>query len=1153
MKSFFFIKIFAPRGSLGHSVPFVAIVWTIIVIALLIVLVVSRDLAVPVILVSPNVKQCLVRAKLLNPPQLDAECSTMFVSWRPFNLSVDIGNADIREYRVELLLSSGEVVENKTVLIGKLIDNIYREVFTNVEPGESYRAQVTPIFFVGPFSDDGYLEEGLPSPLSEAVYVSKEGELRFIFFSQLGCHSNIVPFVPTDNSTIQTITLTNCPNILEFNNTVPSGGRLNGPRDCSLIGLSTNWAIFQWHHNSISCGLGNLVGYELSLAVLGQDTGPSNDQVSSPLSSEEVTVKRYRTDAFSTFLITQDLLPGTRYRAQVFAIYERGTVACSGMKMGDMESNTRIIGGLGHFEFTTFTELEAQSSPKVKISVLEQSSDRFGVRVQIGGAAISESVQLWTTTVACGSVLELIIDKGRPRIVAPFRGFKASAFPIETRLPKPIDLDGKGSSIQSASGEIGQFTFASNILPATRYRIYGWAVSASEQRFLGVTSDVWTSPKHFLAYHNFELPPPQILEVLAETIVARFPNISGYEGGPVTDYFIAIAPGNFSVLPSPTSLSDSSFIHQRLSLPSTSRIVFHGKSIPRHHITIGDGAVEVEMNLPDSPVAQIYADPRLEPDSNYTLITVVVSSLEEDAIFKPGTEHLFVVSPAKARIVRTLVFMPASGVLSTSVGTGVSIGILLLCFIVLVIYIWWRFLRYPIPFCKKSKQYSLNMRPSRRMSCGSALTTIEDFMTALPKSYPAWSFPLNLRDPRFLVIDPQRGPDSNLLGSKGIHDIAETFFREYKSFSVNKLLSQTHAKQAVNREKNRCPNSLPFDHNRVQLHRRGQFQTDYINASFVDGYMRRKAYICAQSPFNASTASDFWAMIDQCGVSQIITLDNLIESGLVKCTKFWPDKNGSEVTGGYGDALSGSERRQYDTLIVEADEVQEYANFTIRRFRLTDTTNGGENRITQFHYHRWRCQDVDDSDSDYAYGRDENDLVNNFDLLAFLDFYIHQLMHERSVTVGRTCASLRRARQNAIPTARHYALLYDLLFEVGIAGHSILDLDIRSTFASLNQRNVIAGFTYLKEQWYLLHNYSLLMSPRAFASPASVSITGEDDHFIDKELSAVWVDGLTVRKDLLLVCAPRTNSALAAFWQFVFKQKVILCGIFNDYPNRPIL
>lgn len=101
------------------------------------------------------------------------------------------------------------------------------------------------------------------------------------------------------------------------------------------------------------------------------------------------------------------------------------------------------------------------------------------------------------------------------------------------------------------------------------------------------------------------------------------------------------------------------------------------------------------------------------------------------------------------------------------------------------------------------------------------------------------------------------------------------------------------------------------------------------------------------------------------------------------------------MAGGYGDALSGNEKRHYDTLVIEAEEVQEYANFTIRRFRLTDATNNGENRVTQFHYHRWRCQHADDSDGDDACDRDENDLVNNFDVLAFLDFYIHIKMFTR--------------------------------------------------------------------------------------------------------------------------------------------------------------
>lgn len=63
--------------------------------------------------------------------------------------------------------------------------------------------------------------------------------------------------------------------------------------------------------------------------------------------------------------------------------------------MGGIENNIHILDGLGHFIFTTFTEIEAQSVPMVKINLLERSYDRFGVRVQISEAEIAEPVQLW--------------------------------------------------------------------------------------------------------------------------------------------------------------------------------------------------------------------------------------------------------------------------------------------------------------------------------------------------------------------------------------------------------------------------------------------------------------------------------------------------------------------------------------------------------------------------------------------------------------------------------------------------------------------------------------------------------------------------------------------------------------------------------------
>ncbi|VDN12595.1 unnamed protein product [Dibothriocephalus latus] len=61
---------------------------------------------------------------------------------------------------------------------------------------------------------------------------------------------------------------------------------------------------------------------------------------------------------------------------------------------------------------------------------------------------------------------------------------------------------------------------------------------------------------------------------------------------------------------------------------------------------------------------------------------------------------------------------------------------------------------------------------------------------------------------------------------------------------------------------------------------------------------------------------------------------------------------------------------------------------------------------------------------------------------------LQQFLTEHSVSVARLCAGMRRARPNMVPTPRHYALLYDLLYEAGIGGQSLIDLNVRSGLKS---------------------------------------------------------------------------------------------------------
>lgn len=84
-----------------------------------------------------------------------------------------------------------------------------------------------------------------------------------------------------------------------------------------------------------------------------------------------------------------------------------------------------------------------------------------------------------------------------------------------------------------------------------------------------------------------------------------------------------------------------------------------------------------------------------------------------------------------------------------------------------------------------------------------------------------------------------------------------------------------------NKQKNRYANVLPYDESRVKLSLiPGVEGSDYINANYIDGYMKRKAFIATQAPI-PDTISDFWRMIWQESSLTIVMLSNEMESGRV--------------------------------------------------------------------------------------------------------------------------------------------------------------------------------------------------------------------------------------------------------------------------------
>jgi len=90
--------------------------------------------------------------------------------------------------------------------------------------------------------------------------------------------------------------------------------------------------------------------------------------------------------------------------------------------------------------------------------------------------------------------------------------------------------------------------------------------------------------------------------------------------------------------------------------------------------------------------------------------------------------------------------------------------------------------------------------------------------------------------------------------------------------------SLTVATQEVNHAKNRLAHALPYDHCRVRLS--SPPPSDYINASFMDGYRERAAYIATQGPL-PSTAEHFWQMLWEQNCAIVVMLCKLKEQGQV--------------------------------------------------------------------------------------------------------------------------------------------------------------------------------------------------------------------------------------------------------------------------------
>ena len=141
----------------------------------------------------------------------------------------------------------------------------------------------------------------------------------------------------------------------------------------------------------------------------------------------------------------------------------------------------------------------------------------------------------------------------------------------------------------------------------------------------------------------------------------------------------------------------------------------------------------------------------------------------------------------------------------------------------------------------------------------------------------------------------------------------------------------------ANAEKNRYRNVLPYDDYRVKLNQLpGDPFSDYINASYIDGYQLAREFIAAQGP-TANTVGDFWRMIWERDISVIIMVTNCREGTDEKCAPYWSDDDVFE-------------RDDFSIVVTKTDQ---YAEFIVREMELTRNDGQRPRIVHQLHFTAW--------------------------------------------------------------------------------------------------------------------------------------------------------------------------------------------------------
>ncbi|XP_053943465.1 receptor-type tyrosine-protein phosphatase V-like isoform X3 [Cuculus canorus] len=390
------------------------------------------------------------------------------------------------------------------------------------------------------------------------------------------------------------------------------------------------------------------------------------------------------------------------------------------------------------------------------------------------------------------------------------------------------------------------------------------------------------------------------------------------------------------------------------------------------------------------------------------------------------------------------------------------------------------------------------------------------------------------------------------------------FFQEFEELKeVGKEQPKVEAELPANVSKNRYPHVLPYDHSRVKLSKLGEdLHSDYINANFMPGYTSHQEFIATQGPLK-KTIEDFWRLVWEQNVCNIIMLTVCMENGRVLCDHYWPSES-APVS--YGQI-------QVHLLMQSSSE-----EWTMRKFKLWHEGLQAERHVSHLHYTAWPDHGIPESTTSIMTFRElarehiqsTKDTgptlvhcsagVGRTGTFIALDRLLQQMKQENVVDIFGVVYTLRMNRYQMIQTLSQYIFLHSCILDKildeplwGLSGtERSCPIPLKSFAQHYAQKLAKSHLGFLREYETLLEAVkeeasSATPSPGNQQTQPSSSILPYDRSRVKfslleqgpfSGLLQVWhILGCNSSREYLAVQGP-DNLAVEDFWTLVWEQDV---------------